>query len=160
MSDLSQSLSVAHLSWATWAIHSWSLISSEQPQRFAHNRSFVLSDLSESLTVAHLIWAKWANEQIPSPAPYPPQKIKTKNKPTPLLLVTRFSAAKKIRNLALQFLKIFSVFAVFELSLSFNCIHKCTYHILYALQNSITSYSTVVLWYTVCMSISILLNTV
>ena len=86
------------------------------------------------------------------------KKIKTKNKPTPLL--PRFSAAKKIRNWALQFLQIFSVFAVFELSLSFNCIHKCTYHILYALQNSITSYSTVVLCYTVCMSISILLNTV
>ena len=52
----------AHFSWATWAIRSRSLISSEQPERFTHGRSFVLSDLSESLTVAHLIWAKWANE--------------------------------------------------------------------------------------------------
>ena len=31
------------------------LIFSEQLERFAHGRSFVLSDLSESLTVAHLI---------------------------------------------------------------------------------------------------------
>ena len=50
--------------WATWANPSRSLISSERPERFAHDRSFVLSDLSESLTVAHLIWAKWANEQM------------------------------------------------------------------------------------------------
>ena len=61
MSDLSNSLMVALLTWGTWAI--------------AHSRSFVLSDLSESLTVAHLIWAIWANErwvseQIPSPVSY------------------------------------------------------------------------------------------
>ena len=55
---------VAHLSWATWAIHSQSLISSERPEQFAHGCSFVLSDLSESLTVPHLIWAKWANERM------------------------------------------------------------------------------------------------
>ena len=62
-----------HLSWATWAICSQLLLSSERPERYAHGRSFVLSDLSKSLTVAHLIWAKWANERwanerIPSPA--------------------------------------------------------------------------------------------
>ena len=49
MSDLSDSLIVTHLSWATRAIRSWSLICLEQPEQFAHNRSFVLSDLSESL---------------------------------------------------------------------------------------------------------------
>ena len=67
LSNLSKLLMVAHLSRATWAIHSRSLISSEQPERFAQSRSFFLSDLSELLTVAHLIWAKWANEPIPSP---------------------------------------------------------------------------------------------
>ena len=60
MSDLSELLTVAHLSWATWAIRSWLLISSERPERFTHSCSFVLSDHSKSLTVAHLIWAKWA----------------------------------------------------------------------------------------------------
>ena len=55
MSDLSKSLTVAHLSWATWAIRSRSLFWYEQPEQFAYSRSFVLSDLSESLTVAHLI---------------------------------------------------------------------------------------------------------
>ena len=69
---------VAQLSWATWAIRSRSLISSERLERFAHSCSFVLINLSKSLAVAHLIWAKWANEQmskwamrneqIPSPA--------------------------------------------------------------------------------------------
>ena len=67
MSDLNELLTVTHLSWATWASRSWSLICLERPERFAHRRSCVLSDLSESLKVAHLIWAKWANEQIPSP---------------------------------------------------------------------------------------------
>ena len=62
MSNLSDSLMVAHLSWATWAIRSRSLICLERPERFAHSCSFVLSNLSESLTVAHLIWAKWTNE--------------------------------------------------------------------------------------------------
>ena len=46
MSDLSEALTVAYLSWATWA--------------FAHSCSFPLSDLSDSLTVAHLSWAIWA----------------------------------------------------------------------------------------------------
>ena len=55
MSDLSESLTVAHLSWAPWAICSRSLFWYEQPERFAHSRSFVLRDLSESLAVAHLI---------------------------------------------------------------------------------------------------------
>ena len=72
MSDLSKLLTVAHLSWATWAIDSQLLFWHERPERFAHSCSFVLSDLSESLTVTHLIWAIWANEQmtderIPSP---------------------------------------------------------------------------------------------
>ena len=67
MSDLSASRMVAHLSWATWAICSQSLICLERPERFPHSPSFVLNDLSELLTVDHLIWAKWANKQIPSP---------------------------------------------------------------------------------------------
>ena len=67
MRDLRAWLTVAHLSWATWAICSWSLFWYERPERFAHSCSFVLSDLSKSLTVAHLIWAIWANERIPSP---------------------------------------------------------------------------------------------
>ena len=53
----------AHLSWATWENCSQLLICHEQPERFAHSHSFVLSDLSKSLTVAHLIWAIWANSQ-------------------------------------------------------------------------------------------------
>ena len=37
-----------------------SFISSERPERIAHDRSFPLSDLSDSVTVAHLSWAIWA----------------------------------------------------------------------------------------------------
>ena len=33
-----------------------SLIFGEQPERFAHDRSFPLSDLSELLMVAHFFW--------------------------------------------------------------------------------------------------------
>ena len=43
VSDLSDSLTIAHYLWATWA-----------------NRSLPLSDLSESLMVAHFWWATWA----------------------------------------------------------------------------------------------------
>ena len=64
MSDLSEWLMGAHLSWATWALHSLSLFWYEQPERFAHSRSFVFSDLSKLLSAAHLIWAKWANERM------------------------------------------------------------------------------------------------
>ena len=64
MSSLRESLTVAHLSWATWAIRSLSLFWYEWPERFAHSHSFFLSDLSKSLTVAHLIWAIWANERM------------------------------------------------------------------------------------------------
>ena len=53
----------AHLSWATWANRSHSLICHERPERFAYSRSFVLSDLSESLTFTNLSWATWANSQ-------------------------------------------------------------------------------------------------
>ena len=57
MSDLSDSLTVAHLSWATWAICSWVLICLEQSKQIAHSRSFDLSEMSK--------WAmsKWANSQ-------------------------------------------------------------------------------------------------
>ena len=44
MSDLSESLTFALLSLATWAIRSRSLF---RPERFAHSRSFDLSDLSD-----------------------------------------------------------------------------------------------------------------
>ena len=64
MSDLSEWLMGAHLSWATWALHSLWFFWYEQPERFAHSRSFVFSDLSKLLTAAHLIWAKWANERM------------------------------------------------------------------------------------------------
>ena len=47
MSDLSESLTVTHLSWATWAIRSQSLICPEQSERIAQIRSFDLSDLSK-----------------------------------------------------------------------------------------------------------------
>ena len=47
MSDLSELLTVAHLSW-------W-------PERFVHGRLFILSNLSDLLTVAHLSWAIWGN---------------------------------------------------------------------------------------------------
>ena len=46
----------AHLSWTTWANHSRSLISHEQPEQFAHGASFDMSDLSDSPTVTHLSW--------------------------------------------------------------------------------------------------------
>ena len=64
MSDLSNLLTDALLTWATWAIRSQSLFWHERPEWFAHSRSFVLSDLSELLTVAHLIWVIWANNQM------------------------------------------------------------------------------------------------
>ena len=78
MSNLSDLLTVAHLSWASWGIRSQSLIC---PERFAHSLSLVLSNLSESLSFAHLSWATWANcshllicpeqfERIPSPVEY------------------------------------------------------------------------------------------
>ena len=58
MSDLSDWLTVAHLSWATGAIQSQSPICPEPPERFAHSCSFVLSEL---LTFAHFSWVTWAN---------------------------------------------------------------------------------------------------
>ena len=38
-----------------------SFICHEQPEWFAHGRSFNMSDLSDSLTVAHLSWEIWSN---------------------------------------------------------------------------------------------------
>ena len=52
---------IAHLSWATWANCSRSLICHEWPEQFTHSCSFNISDLSDSLTVAYLSWAIWAN---------------------------------------------------------------------------------------------------
>ena len=61
MSNLSNSLTVALLTWATWVICSQSLICHEQSEQIAHSHSFDLSDLSK--------WVNelWANEPIPSP---------------------------------------------------------------------------------------------
>ena len=57
LSDLSNSLTVALLTWATWVIGSQSLICPERSEWVAHSRSFDLSNLSE--------WAisEWANSQ-------------------------------------------------------------------------------------------------
>ena len=64
LSDLSKSLTVAHLSQATWANSSRSLICLKRPDRFAQGHSFPLSDLNDSLTVTHLSWAIWANHSF------------------------------------------------------------------------------------------------
>ena len=53
VSNLSDSLTIAHFLWATWANRSWSLIFGERNERFAH--------------IAHLIWAKWAIHSHRSP---------------------------------------------------------------------------------------------
>ena len=50
----------AVLSWATWANRSLWLFCHEQPERFTHGCSFVMSDLSNLLTVAHFSWTIWA----------------------------------------------------------------------------------------------------
>ena len=82
LSNLSQSLTVAYLSWATWAIGSL------QGWEFAHRFSkqiacflpknewmsnllkktsdslicsFLVRDLINSLTIAHFLWVTWAN---------------------------------------------------------------------------------------------------
>ena len=57
MSDLSDSLTVTHLSWVTWAILSQSLICLERSEQIAHCHSFDLSRMSK--------WAmsKWAKSQ-------------------------------------------------------------------------------------------------
>ena len=79
MSDQSKSLRVTLLSWATWAVHSFtvalltwvtwviplqSLICPERSERIAHSRSWQKSDLIK--------WAneRWANERIPNPGHY------------------------------------------------------------------------------------------
>ena len=58
LSDLSDSLTVAHFLWATWAIRSQPLICLERSERIAHSCSFDLSKMG-----------KWVNERIPSPVP-------------------------------------------------------------------------------------------
>ena len=45
-------LTVALFWWVTWVNCSWLHIFGEQPERFAHSGSFVMSDLSKFLTVA------------------------------------------------------------------------------------------------------------
>ena len=47
MSNLTESLTVALLTWAPWEIRSQSLICSEQSERITHNCSFDLSNLSK-----------------------------------------------------------------------------------------------------------------
>ena len=46
VSDLSDSLTIAHFLWVIWVNRSWLLIFGERPERFSH--------------IAYLIWAKWA----------------------------------------------------------------------------------------------------
>ena len=53
--------SFVHLSWATWANCSQSLICHLRLEEFTHGCSFDMSDLSKSLTVTHLSWLIWAN---------------------------------------------------------------------------------------------------
>ena len=53
--------------WATWAIRSWSLISSERCEQIAHGRSFFVSDLSDSLTWLRGNERSWANHSGRSP---------------------------------------------------------------------------------------------
>ena len=66
MSNLSDSLKVPLLSWATWAIRSQLLICPEWSERIVHSCSLKWAILSD--------WAisQWANEWIPSPANEPP----------------------------------------------------------------------------------------
>ena len=61
LSDVSDSLMVAHFLWAMWAIRSRLLICLERSEQIALSRSFYLSKMSK--------WAnkRWANERIPSP---------------------------------------------------------------------------------------------
>ena len=65
MSDLSDLLTVAHLSWATWAIPSWSLICLEQSEQITHSRSFELSEMSEwaNERMSEWVMSKWVNAQ-------------------------------------------------------------------------------------------------
>ena len=57
VSDLSDSLTVAHLSWATWAICSQSLICLQRSEQIAHSLSFDLSEMSKEAM------SEWANSQ-------------------------------------------------------------------------------------------------
>ena len=61
LSDLRDSLMVAHFFCATWAICSRSLICLERSERIGHSCSFDLSEMSK--------WTnkRWGNERIPSP---------------------------------------------------------------------------------------------
>ena len=66
--------SFAHFWWETWAIQSWSLISSERPERIAHGRSFLVRDLRDLLKslifgeqperFTHIAHKKRGNEQF------------------------------------------------------------------------------------------------
>ena len=82
MNDLSESFTMAYLSWATWAICSRSLFDMsdlsdlERSERIAHSCLFDLREMSKWVKErwAKEWWAKerwanerWANEQIPSP---------------------------------------------------------------------------------------------
>ena len=64
VSNLSESLMVAHFWWATWANHSWSLIFGEQPEQFAHQKrgnERIAHFLNNKMQFAHLSWGTWAN---------------------------------------------------------------------------------------------------
>ena len=61
VSNLSDSLMIAHFLWGTWANRSWSLIFGERSEQIAHDRSFPLRDLCKWLMVAHFWWGIWMN---------------------------------------------------------------------------------------------------
>ena len=65
ISNLSESITVTHLSCATWGIRSRSLFCLERPEPFAHSCSFVLSNLSKSLTVTVLFTFHYINIVYP-----------------------------------------------------------------------------------------------
>ena len=60
LSNLSESLTVAHFLWTTWVIRSRSLICLERSEQIAHSRSF---DLSEMSKMSKWAMSKWANSQ-------------------------------------------------------------------------------------------------
>ena len=70
MSDLSDSLTVAHLSWATWGIRSQSLICLDWSERIAQSCFLIWAKWAKLANERMSEWAneRWANERIPSPA--------------------------------------------------------------------------------------------
>ena len=72
MSNLSNLLTIAHLSWATWAISSLFLICPEQSEQMAQSCS-----LQWAIFFSKWAMSEWANEQIPTlkSSKKPPKKF-------------------------------------------------------------------------------------